>query len=661
MPVTPNADRTDPGAGAGAGKPVAPTRGALRPLGLAEVRLTGGFWGRRQQVNGEATLDHARAWMDKLGWTGHFVAAAGGGDVPRRGREFADSEVYKLIEAMAWELGRTGDTTRDAELAELVGIVAAAQAPDGYLNTAFGGRGQPPRYSDLAGGHELYCTGHLLQAAVARARTHGDDELVRVARRAADHVCQAFGPAGLPGICGHPQIEPALVELARLTGEQRYLDQAALFVERRGHRTLPEHRFGWSYFQDDIPVRVARVLRGHAVRALYLACGAVDVAVETGDAQLLDAVAAQFARTLARRTYLTGGMGSRHADEAFGDDFVLPADRAYAETCAGVAAVMLAWRLLLATGEPSYADVVERVLYNVVATAISDDGRSFFYANTLHQRVRGEPPPADREQLHVGGGCRVPWFEVSCCPVNIARLLASLSAYVATVDAGGVQLHQYADAQLRTTLPDGRRVGLAVRTGYPDDGAVTVRVTDTDRRPWTITLRVPAWARGARLVEPGGGQGRPVSPGAVPVHREFAPGDELRLLLPVHPRWTFPDLRIDGVRGCVAVERGPVVLCAESTGQDGAADLDALRVDPGVPPDDAPPGATVRGHFARTPEAGWPYQGPPYGSSPDPGSPDPTAPGGPPRVDRTVPVQLVPYHRWARRGPSTMRVWLPTD
>ncbi|MGH3994178.1 MAG: beta-L-arabinofuranosidase domain-containing protein, partial [Pseudonocardiaceae bacterium] len=271
MPVTPNPDPVG-------GRPVVPTRGVLRPLGLDEVRISGGFWGRRQQVNGEATLDHGRGWMDKLGWTGHFVAAAGrasgGGEpVERRGREFSDSEVYKLVEAMAWEIGRTGDPARDAELVELAATFAKAQAPDGYLNTAFGGPGQRPRYSDLGAGHELYCTGHLLQAAVARARTHGEDELTGVACRAADQVCATFGPGGLPGICGHPQIETALVELARLTGEQHYLDQAALFVERRGHRSLPEHQFGWSYFQDDVPVRRAEVLRGHAVRALYLSCG----------------------------------------------------------------------------------------------------------------------------------------------------------------------------------------------------------------------------------------------------------------------------------------------------------------------------------------------------------------------------------------------------
>ncbi|PRX96560.1 glycoside hydrolase family 127 protein [Allonocardiopsis opalescens] len=625
-------------AGQAGGRPVVPSRGALRPLGLAEVRLTGGFWHRRQQTNGTATIEHCRDWMDRLGWTGRPAPAPG----TRRGLEFSDSEVYKLLEAMAWEAGRTRDPGQDwaARIGGLAGVLAAAQDGDGYLGTAFGGPGQPARYSDLAFGHELYCAGHLLQAAVARARTHGLDELVEVARRVADHVCAAFGPDGNPGVCGHPEIEPALVEFARLTGEQRYLDQAALFVERRGHRTLPEHPLGWSYFSDDIPPRTARVLRGHAVRALYLACGVVDTAVETGDTELLEAVRAQFDRTLARRTYLTGGMGSHHEGESFGEDFVLPADRAYSETCAGVASVMLAWRLLLATGDTRYGDVIERALYNIVATSVADDGRAFFYANTLHQRVPAEPAAPDRARLRFGGGMRAPWFEVSCCLPNAARLLASLGGYLATADGEGVQIHQYAGMDVRTRLDDGRPAGVRVSTGYPDDGTVVVRITESGPGPWTIALRVPSWATGAVLADAGGR--RPVPPGPAVVRRAFAVGEELRLELPLQPRWTFPDERIDAVRGCAAVQRGPVVLCAESTDQDGG-ELDELRVDVSAPPEPAPGGAIVRGSFRPPADEAFPYT--------------PAEPA--PRQAPAVPVRLVPYHRWARRGPSTMRVWLP--
>ncbi|WP_367138133.1 glycoside hydrolase family 127 protein [Saccharothrix sp. HUAS TT1] len=641
---------TSPDTTAVGGRPVVPSRGPLRPLGQDEVRVTGGFWRVRQDVNAAASLPHARSWMDRLGWTGNFTAPDAAA-AHRRGREFTDSEVYKLLEAMSWEVGR-GVTERgplEARIAELTDAIASAQAPDGYLHTAFGRPGQPARYSDLLWGHELYCTGHLLQSAVARARTGGGDAdpLLAVARRAADHVCEVFGPDGLPAICGHPEVEPALVELFRVTGEQRYLDQAALFVDRRGHRTLPRNHLGWSYAGDDQPVREATVLRGHAVRALYLAAGAVDVAVETGDDELLQAVAAQFDRALARRTYLTGGMGSRHQDEAFGDDFVLPSDRAYSETCAGVAAIMLAWRLLLATGDGRYDEVIERVLYNVVATAIGDDGRSFFYAHTLHQRTPTAAAPSDEEQLGFGGGPRAPWFEVSCCLGNTARLLAALSCYLVTADDTGLRLHQYVDSEIATRLADGREVGLRVRSGLPDGGSVAVRVTRTDDQPWSITLRVPQWAVGAELVTTHGRRRVPV--GDIVVYRTFAVGEEIRLELPVRPRFTTPDPRIDATRGCVAVERGPLVYCAESVGAD-AVDLDTLRVDDSAPPVDAAAGVEVRARFDAPGADAWPYA---------PADPTPSGPR-PPATTATAPLRLVPYHRWARGGPSTMRVWLPT-
>ncbi|WP_435831759.1 glycoside hydrolase family 127 protein [Catellatospora methionotrophica] len=620
------------------GRPVVPSRGVLRPLGLSEVRITGGFWAQRQETNSRATLDHGREWMDKLGWTGNFTAEAGRGSAERRGREFSDSEVYKLIEAMSWETGRQADPARDAEIAELTAMIASAQAADGYLHTAFGRPGQRARYGDLAWGHELYCAGHLLQASVARARTSGDDALLNVARRVADHVCDEFGPSGRDAVCGHPEIEPGLVELFRATGEQRYLDQAALFVARRGRRTLPRHEFGWSYFSDDIAVREAKVLRGHAVRALYLAAGVVDLAVETGDDELLETVAAQFDRTLARRTYLTGGMGSRHLDEAFSDDFVLPADRAYSETCAGIAAIMVAWRLMLATGREHYADVIERILYNVVATAIGDDGRSFFYAHTLHQRSLTAVLPGDVEQLGFGGGPRAPWFEVSCCLANTARMLASLSTYVASVDDDGLRVHQYADADIDTALADGRRVGLRMRTGYPDEGTVGIEVTAAEPGPWTLALRLPSWAAGATVTV--NGEPQQATGDRVVLRRDFAVGDRIVLALPMRPRFTRPDPRIDAVRGCVAVEQGPIVLCAESAG--GALDLDSLRVDAGTDPA-ADGGVTVRGVAEELPERPWPY-----------------ADAGPVGRRTTLDVPLVPYHRWARGGPSTMRVWLPT-
>jgi DUF1680 family protein len=628
--------------------PVVPTRGVLRPLGLDEVRITSGFWSERQEVNRAATLPHIEYWLEREGWLGNFdLAAAGTLPAGRRGREFSDSEVYKYLEAVAWELGRADSPELEERFRAVVRRVAAAQESDGYLNTRFGRPGQEPRWSDLEWGHELYCLGHLFQAAVARARTRpgADDGLLEVAIRAADLVCDVFGDHGIRSVCGHPEVEVGLAELSRVTGQERYVAQARRFIDRRGHGTLRDIEWGRGYFQDDVPVREAAALHGHAVRANYLAAGAVDVAVETGETELLDALRRQWDRTVARRTYVTGGQGSHHQDEAFGDDFELPPDRAYSETCAGVGSVMFSWRLLLAQGDPRHADQIERTLFNVVATSPARDGRAFFYANTLHQREAGAVVDPDAISSRAESSLRAPWFEVSCCPPNVARTLASLAALVATVDDDGVQLHQFADAEIRTRLGDGRPLALTVETGYPGDGVVRVRVDEAPDEAWSLSVRVPGWAESARATLTAGGVRRKIAaePGYLTITADLAAGDMLELELPVEPRIVVPDPRIDAVRGCVAIERGPEVLCVESPDLPAGVRLEQLAIDATAAPE--VDGDRITASFAvrAAEDRQWPY----VASEP---------------TERKTPVRLplTPYHSWAERGPATMRVWMPT-
>ena len=627
--------------------PVLPTTGRLRPLGLDEVHITGGFWAQRQHTNAAATLPHIAHWLEREGWIGNYdLAVAGRLSEGRRGREFSDSEIYKFLEAAAWELGRRPDAALEGRFRGFVDRVGAAQEADGYLGTAFGRPGQRPRWSDLSWGHELYCLGHLFQAAVARARTApgSDDGLLGIARRAADLVCDVFGADGIQSVCGHPQVELGLAELARVTGERRYLHQARLFMDRRGRHTLPEAEWGRSYFQDETPVREATVLRGHAVRANYLAAAAVDVAMETGDDALLAAVKTQWDNTVARRTYVTGGQGSHYQDEAFGEDWELPPDRAYAETCASIGSIMFSWRLLLATGGACYAELIERSLFNVVATAVSREGTSFFYTNTLHRRTPGDVPDPDAASPRAFSSLRAPWFDVSCCPPNIARTLASLAGLVATVDDDGVQLHQFTSSTIATALPDGTPIGLQVETAYPESGTVTVRVLQDAPRPWTLSLRVPAWAEGAtithRAVDGPTVTGKATVP-VVELRAHFAVGDVVELELPMTTEFTRADPRIDAVRGCVAVQRGPVVFCAEQlAGTD--ADLDLLVVDTDEAPIYAHGRVVVRAHWRQVPDSRWPY-----------GGPDITELGA------GEPLALIPYHDWGQAGLSSMRVWLP--
>jgi len=609
------------------GGPVAPTSGRLRPLGPDELRLTGGFWGDKQQLNADVIIDHCESWMERIGWIGNFDRAADGtiGD-SHVGIEFIDSEIYKLLEAMAWQLGREPNAALEARYTALVERVAAAQEADGYLHTSFGRPGQPARYSNLEWGHELYCFGHLMQAAVARLRSGHDDLLPAVARRLADHVWQVFGPQGREAVCGHPEIEPALAELARATGEQRYLDLARLFIARRGTGTLGPIAYGAEYFQDDVPVREATVLRGHAVRALYLTAGALDVAVEDADDELIEAITRQWEQTVARRTYVTGGMGSHHLDEAFGADYELPADRAYSETCAGIASAMLSWRLLLHSGDARYGDLIERTLLNNVLASPRDDGRAFYYTNTLHQRVNGTEPKDDEVIERALSSLRAPWFWVSCCPTNVARTLASVGLYFATADDDGVQLHQYGSYAVTTVLPDGRAVALDIASAYPFDGQVTVTVTTAAE--FTLSLRVPAWATGATL------DGSPVAPGTAQLRRAFAAGDTVVLELPMDARVGHPDVRVDDARGQVVVERGPLVLCLESVDLPTGVDTEDLIIDLATAPVTTARGASVLLRQRVHGENGVGYA-------------------------EAFAAELVPYHSWANRGTSTMRVWIP--
>ena len=618
--------------------PFVPQHGVWRPIGSDQAVIEGGFWQNLQSLN-STMIQQCDYWLEQTGWMKNFDAAVEG-RLPqdRTGREFSDSETYKLLEAMSWQVGRTGDQALDARLESITARVGAAQSPDGYISTMYGRDGQGARYSNLMWGHELYCMGHLIQAGVARGRTKGvDSALTKIAISAADHICAEFGDDGNQGYCGHPEVEVALAELSRLTGDPKYRAQARRFIERRGNGLFSGGQMDPSYFQDDMPVRQATVLRGHAVRALYLESGVTDVAVDDEDHGLLRCAIEQMTATLARRTYLTGGMGSRHTGEAIGADWELSPDRAYCETCAGIASVMANQRLLLATGDAQFADAVERALYNVLAASPSGDGRSFFYTNPLQQREPGVPMPENEVCPRSDSAMRAAWFEVSCCPTNVTRMLASLASYVASQTDSGVQLSQWVAGTVRAQL-EGGLVSLHIATSYPDGGEIAVTVDSAPPTPWTLSLRVPQWAEGATLTD--GGVTRPVAPGYAAVTRVFQAGDVIGLTLPVAPRWTYPDPRVDAVRGQVAVECGPVVQALESV--DAGVDVGGVAVD-------------VAGGLTQHDGRVWVELAPVVDRVVAPWQSRRGVHYGPPRE-----VPLIPYHQWANRGPSTMRVWIPT-
>lgn len=626
------------------GGPVQPRISRLHPLGPSDIEFTGGLWKDLQELNATSIIFHCHEWMERIGWVSNFDRVANNTIADNHaGIEFVDSEVYKLLEAMAWELGRN-DSPEIAELyAQTVHRVGAAQQGDGYLNTSFGQPGQRGRYTDLEWGHELYCFGHLIQAAVARIRTGHSDALPAIARRAADHLYREFGPHGRVAVGGHPEIEPALVELGRATGDLRYFELARLFVERRGTGTLGAIEYGQEYFQDDVPIRDAKTLRGHAVRALYLSAGAYDVAVDSEDHDLASALREQWRATVSRRTYITGGMGSHHRDESFGTDYELPPDRAYSETCAGIASVMLSWRMLLDTGESKYSDLIERTLLNNVLASPRADGKAFFYTNTLHQRVEASGGDPQDLSKRAESQLRAPWFEVSCCPTNVARTLASAPMYFATTSDNAVQIHQYGAYRVSTTVA-GRHASISVASDYPWDGRITVTVETELGGNVGVHLRLPAWARDRATWEctnPAATLGRDGD--YLKVGGDLRAGDQVTLLLPLDARITYPHPAIDAIRGQVAVERGPLVLALESLDLPPGVTIDDVAIDTAADLVTTPRGASV-GLVVSSPLAAtdWPYVGESDQCE-----------------ERTQRADLIPYFQWANRGPSTMRVFVP--
>ncbi|MET9174034.1 beta-L-arabinofuranosidase domain-containing protein [Streptomyces misionensis] len=634
--------------------PAGPVRlgpGARSALVPAAVEVGAGFWGTRREVNARTSIPLGPGLLESAGNLNNLRLAAGTAEGEFQGAyPFVDSDVYKWLEAAAWQLAHgspDGDDPLAADVERIVSLVADAQQPDGYLNTWFQLLKGGERYGDLRWGHELYCAGHLIQAAVAHHRATGRRRLLDVAVRFADHIDSVFGPADsgkpLDGVDGHPEVETALVELYRETGERRYLDLAGYFVDRFGHGLLG----GEAYCQDRVPLREATDVEGHAVRQLYLLAAATDLATETGDAELRAATERLWSAMTATKTYVTGGLGAHHDEEDFGDPFELPNERAYCETCAAVASVQWSWRMALLTGEARYSDLIERTLYNGFLTGVSLDGERWLYVNPLQVRDGHTDTGGDQSAR------RTRWFRCACCPPNVMRLLASLEHYLASEDAGGLQIHQYVAG--RYTAP-----GLTVRceTDYPWQGVIGLTVEEAPGdRPRVLSLRVPQWC-GEFRVRYGetvyDQDDAPVDDGWLRLERAWAPGDVVVLELGLEPRLTAADPRVDAVRGCVAIERGPLVYCLEQVDHPGGLDdivLDTTRALMVRHRPDLLGGVTTvvaAGHRRRIPDAGWW----PYRSA--------QAADGP-RAAEPLELTAIPYYAWANRQDGSMRVWLPTS
>lgn len=548
----------------------APKHLRLRAVPFTEVKVEDTFWAPRLETNRTRSLPHNFKWCQQTGRISNFAKAAGLLPGKFEGIYFNDSDVYKVLEGASYSLAYRRDPELEKTVDEVIAQIAAAQRPDGYLNTYFTLAEPDKRWTDLAAKHEMYCAGHLLEAAVAHYRATGKKTLLDVAIRLADHIDGIFGPGKRPGIDGHEEIELALVKLNQVTGQKRYFTLAQHMIDLRGDST---QRPTWGpYCQDHVPVRKQREIVGHAVRAMYLYCGVADVAAYTGDPALMETMDAIWKDVVTRKLYITGGIGARHQGEAFGDAYELPNESAYCETCAAIGLVLWAHRMNLLHGDAQYVDVLEQALYNGVLSGVSLDGEKFFYVNPL---------------ASAGNHHRQPFFGCACCPTNVVRLVPSVPGYVYATGEDGMYVNLYVSG--RATLPvPGGKVTLTQDTHYPWDGRIRIRVQAEPPSVFDICLRIPSWCEDAKIAvekstladDPAKGIQVQMQKGYARLRGPWLPHEVIVLDLPMPVQRMEAHPRVLADRGRVALRRGPLVYCFEAADNGGPVRNLVLARDP---------------------------------------------------------------------------------
>ncbi len=540
----------------------------LRPISFAQVQIVDQFWREKLTKIAEATLPACIEQTEvQTGRIRNFERAALG-EGSHEGIYYDDSDVYKALEAMAYSLQNHPDSQLEDLADRWIAKIAAAQRPDGYLNTYYTLTGLDSRWTDMEK-HETYCGGHLIEAGIAYHNATGKRLLLDVAIRFADHMDTTFRLSNRPWVTGHQEVELALVKLYRHTGVERYLQLAQWFLDQRGRghgKGMIWDRWDASYCQDDLPVKEARQIRGHAVRAMYLYTGAADVAAVTGDTGYWHAMQAVWEDVVQRHLYITGGIGATGRIEGFSVPFDLPNETAYAETCASVGMVFWNQRMNLLSGDARYIDVLERALYNGALDGLSADGDLFFYSNPL----------ASSGQHH-----RRAWFGTACCPSNIARLTTSVGDYIYTQTDSAIFINLFIGSHVEVSLPE-TQVHLSMTTEYPwqGGGAIALSVGSSER--FTLGIRIPGWL--GREAVPGGlyrfvdrlddqmilhVNGKKVSPpvqdGYALLHRQWSDGDIVEWHLPMPVRKLVSSDSVELNLGRVAFQRGPFVYAFEGT------------------------------------------------------------------------------------------------
>ena len=642
----------------------------LRSLPLKQVKIEDVFWAGHQRLIREVVIPYQwDALNDRIpdATPSHcirnFRIAAGLERGEFQGVIFQDSDLAKWLEAVAYNLETHPDCGLEQTADEVITLIERAQQPDGYLNTYYTLKEPGKRWTNFREGHELYCAGHLIEAAVAYYNATGKRRLLDVVCRFADHIDTVIGtkPGKLKAYPGHQEIELALVKLFRVTGNVRYLDLGKYFIDERGREPyyfdietgkrgntfyFPEfEKFDRTYAQTHLPVRQQSTAEGHAVRAVYMYSAMADLAVEAGDQQLFEACRKIWENIVTRRMYITGGIGAAAFGEAFTFDYDLPNDTMYTETCASVGLFFFAQRMLQLELNHCYADVMEKTLYNTILAGMALDGKHFFYVNPLE--VWPEACEKNPAKNHVKVS-RQKWFGVACCPPNIARLLSSLGRYIYSQAEDEIFIHLYIGNRAAFEIR-GEKIQLIQETNYPWDGRVRVSVTTAGPCEMALTFRIPGWCRQATLRVNGMeiDDATPKSGGYITLRRTWNPGDyiELEFSMPVVLMRSDPNVRAD--IGKLAIQRGPMVYCLEEA--DNGKDLHRISIRPDevfaaeFDPDLLGGVVVISGEAERVADSTWGCELYRIADKD--------------RRDKVM-IKAIPYCFWNNREPGEMLVWI---
>lgn len=630
----------------------------IRPVPAHVVHLNDVFWAPRLEVNRTATIPASFQLCEETGRIENFKVAANLSQAKWTGMAgFNDSDVYKVMEGAAYSLMTHPDPKLAAYMKQLVEWVGKAQEPDGYLYTEWTSRDRivepnpircciprnNKKWLSEQDSHELYNLGHMYEAAVADWEATGDPHFLNIAKKSADLLVATFGPGKMEVPPGHPEVELALVKLYRATGDERYLNLAKFLLNVRGRPSDDRPNLWGENLLDHQPLVDQQEAVGHAVRAMYLYAAATDVATLTEDAALKSTVDRLWASVFERKTYITGAIGSTASGEAFGKDYELPNDTAYAETCANLATCFWNYRMFLLHGDSKYIDMLERSLYNGVASGVALDGRTFFYPNPLASK---------------GKYSRSKWFDCACCPTNICRFIPSVPGYAYATHENTLYVNLYSAGTADVTLTAGEAT-IEQTTRYPWDGRIEIKLKpQTAGQKIAVKLRIPGWARGEafasdlyRFADKADEKfslavnGKPVTSsvdhGYATVDREWKAGDVLTLNLPMPIRRVVANEKVEADRDRVAIMRGPVVYCIEWPEVQGGKVLDLALVDTAAlktkfKPDLLGGVQVIEGTARHTI----------------------TEPSSKAEASGEVQFTAIPYYAWANRGPGEMIVWL---